>query len=136
MTLPLSTHSILSPTLIPSPTTTTTLPSGPAAAVQFPFPSLAVQVISAAIATVETRQSTTNTPPTVFPHRRSIGFALRLAVIMVRHLLSGPGGPGNVLPEARLPSDTPSSGQTWCLRPSEAQSTLHRCACPRVRGST
>jgi len=46
---------------------------------------------------------------------------------MVRHLLSGPGGPGDVLPGTRLPSGVPSSGQTWCLRSSEAQSTLHRC---------
>src|SRR5262249_39911984 len=63
MTPPLSTHAILSPTLTPSPTITTALPSGPVPAVQFPFPPLAVQVISAAPATVATRQSTARTLP-------------------------------------------------------------------------
>src|SRR5262249_13151839 len=68
MTVPLSIQSIFSPTAIPVPTTTTSFPSGPDPAVQFPFPSLALQVISTAPASVETRQSMARATPTIFPN--------------------------------------------------------------------
>src|SRR6266446_3370492 len=62
-----------SPTFSPSPTTTSVVPSGPVAAVQLPLPSLAVQVISPAMAKVETRHSAARSPPSVLPEVWSIG---------------------------------------------------------------
>jgi len=44
----------------------------------------------------------------------------------MRHLLSGPGGPGDVRPGARLHLGTPSSGPPWGRLSSEAQYTIHR----------
>src|SRR4029453_8788681 len=79
--VPFFTQSIFSPTLIPSPTTTTTLPSGPVAAVQLPFPSPAVQVISSPTATVATRHSTARALPNIFPNGRSIDCSLICAVV-------------------------------------------------------
>src|SRR6266568_7743319 len=62
-----------SPTFSPSPTTTSVVPSGPVAAVQLPLPSLAVHVISPAMAKVETRHSAARSPPSVFPKVCRIG---------------------------------------------------------------
>ena len=59
--------------LDPSPTTRTTLPSGPIAAVRLPLSSPAVQVLAVATARVETRHNTARAPPPVFPMVRSIG---------------------------------------------------------------
>src|SRR5438445_124713 len=62
-----------SPTFSPSPTTTSVVPSGPVAAVQLPLPSLAVHVISPAMAKVETRHSAARSTPSVFPQVCRIG---------------------------------------------------------------
>jgi len=66
--VPRSTQSICSPTFRPAPTTTSDFPSGPVAVVQVPLPSLAVQVISSASASVDTRHTRARAPPRVFPH--------------------------------------------------------------------
>src|SRR5262245_12823067 len=76
--LPLSTQSMGSPAFSPSPTTTTILPSGPVAAMQSPLPLSFAQVISVAIAKVETRHITAMAPPRVLPTLRNIGVSFLL----------------------------------------------------------